>query len=376
MNIVSRGTAYRGEPGSATQSGSFPGICVLSEGRWLVCLRAAPTKAEMRGQHVLLTWSDDEGKSWSDPVRPFDSPSVNGKPGLFHSAHVTALDHNRCVAVLYWVDHSQPDLPFFNPDTEGLLDTKIFLSHSADGGASWSEPRLLDTAPFDMPTPITGPILLLGNGEWACQFELNKHYNDTEQWRHSAVLLFSADEGNSWTDHAIAGNDPDNRVFYWDQRPGVLNDGTVLNVFWTYDNVLSAYLSIHTRISRDNGRTWSDYLDSGVPGQPAPPVQLAGNAIVLAYVDRTEEPTIKARVSVDEGKSWPEPTETILYAQTPASQNRLKSSMQDAWSEMEKFSVGLPTAVRLNEREMLAVYYAGSHTDQTAIEWVRAALPD
>jgi hypothetical protein len=96
--------------------------------------------------------------------------------------------------------------------------------------------------------------------------ELNKAYYDTSVWRHSSVLMFSKDGGRSWPEHAITGHDPENRVFYWDQRPGVLRDGVLLDLFWTYDNRSAAYLNIHARESRDCGSTWSAMWDTGVPG--------------------------------------------------------------------------------------------------------------
>ena len=78
------------------------------------------------------------------------------------------------LATLLWVDDSDPNLPYFNEQTEGLLDSRILFAESADGGRTWSPPALMDTSPFNVPTPITGPVLRLPDGEWICQFETNK----------------------------------------------------------------------------------------------------------------------------------------------------------------------------------------------------------
>jgi len=310
---------------------------------------------------------------WSDPVRPFDPPAIDGRPGLFRAAYPTALGGDRVLATLYWVDHSDPSLPFFNEETEGLLDSRIFLAQSSDGGLTWADPALVDTAPFNIPTPITGPVLVLPSGEWACQFELNKPYYDRSEWRHSSVLMFSRDEGKTWPSHAIVSSDPENRIFYWDQRPGVLADGTILDVFWTFDRKAAAYLNIHARSSADGGRTWSDLWDTGVPGQPAAPVSLPDGRIAMVYVDRTASPVIKLRVSKDRGRTWPNETEMIVYQAEVASQTKAKSTMQDAWAEMGKFSVGLPATAPLPDGDVLVVYYAGPATDQTDIQWARVS---
>jgi hypothetical protein len=275
------------------------------------------------------------------------------------------------LAALCWVDYSDPALPFFNEQTEGLLDTRIFLSLSKDGGATWSAPRPIDTSSFKVPTPLTGPVLILPSGEWALQFELNKPYYDPDPWRHASVLMFSFDRGQSWPHHAIVSRDPANRIFYWDQRPAVLEDGYLLDVFWTYNRTTAEYLNIHARKSTSGGRSWSEFWDTGVAGQPSQPVSFSDGRIAMVYVDRRAAPAIKLRVSADGGETWPDITEMMLYQPDLASQSGKKSSMQDAWSEMEKFTLGLPATARLANGDFLVVFYAGPEPDLTDILWLR-----
>ncbi len=371
MLVSDQGIVCAGRPGTVRQSCAFPQVCVLPNGRWLCGFRAAPTKGATAGQRVLLTRSDDEGRSWQEPVGPFVPPPVEGRPGLFRTLALTSLGGPRVLAALCWVDHSDPSLPFFNEQTQGLLDSRIFLAESPDGGTTWSAPRRIDTAPFHVPTPITGPVLVLPNGEWACQFELNKHYDDPGTWRHKSVLIFSRDGGRSWPEHAVVTGDPENRIFYWDQRPAVLGDGRLLDLFWTYDNAAGRYLNIHARSSTDGGRTWSPLWDTGVPGQPAPPVSLPDGRIVMVYVDREGPPAIRARLSGDGGRTWPQATQVAIYETAMTSQTRNKSSMQDAWAEMGAFSVGLPATAPLPDGDVLVVYYAGPQTDCTDVRWAR-----
>lgn len=371
MQISDQGTVVFSEPGARRPSCAFPGICVLPSGRWLCTFRVAPAKQATTGQRVLLSVSDDEGHCWSAPHEPWSPPPVEGRPGLFRAGYLTALAGERLVAVLYWVDHSDPSRPFFNEQTQGLLDSRIMLSWSEDGGERWSTPQLVDTAPFHVPTPITGPILSLRNGDLACQFELNKPYDAPEVWRHRSVLLFSGDLGGTWPEHAITSGDPANRIFYWDQRPAVLGDGRLLDLFWTYDNEAGRYLHIHARTSADHGRNWSGMWDTGVSGQPGPPVDLADGSMIMVFVDREGPPAIKCRRSEDGGRSWPAGSEQVIYATGLLSQSREKRSMQDSWAEMSAFSVGLPTTARLDNGDVLVVYYAGPHADRTDIRWAR-----
>ena len=353
------------------QSAAFAGICVMPGGRWVCVFRAGQVKC-CNESVVMLTWSDDEGQNWTTPTAPWQPPELNGKPGQLRGGFVTALGGDELVAVLMWVDHSKPDRAFWDDDTESLLDTRMFLSRSADGGEMWSAPEYLDTYPIALCVPVTGEILLLPDGEWACQFELNKPYGVPGIWRHGSILAFSRDEGKSWPLFSVASNDPENRFYWWDQRPAVLSDGTILDVFWTLDNETAEYINIQARESKDDGRTWSEMWDTGIPGQPANPVSLRDGRIAMPYVDRTADPKIMLRCSADGGRSWPGETELILYASDIDRQTwESKSSMGDAWAEMMEFSVGLPRAAALADGDVLVVYYAGPATDHTGVEWVR-----
>lgn len=371
MKIIGQGIVFKSKSESDRQSCCFPSLSVLPSGRWLCACRAAPSKKGTAGQHVVVSWSDDQGRSWSKPVAPFKPPKVENKAGLFRGFHTTPLGGRQVLGALCWVDHSDPTLEFFNEKTEGLLDTRIFLTRSRDAGQTWSAPRLVDTYPIRKPLPLTGPILLTSDGRWACQFEVNKHYYDTRPWRHSSMLMFSSDRGRTWNEFVVVTNDPANRFFYWDQRPAFIGEKRMLDLFWTYDNRKAVYLNIHTRASLDNGRKWSAIRDTGVPGQPAAPVPLKDDRIAMVYVDRTNVPTIKARVSSDNGRTWPKKTETVIFRPPTVNQTRNKKTMSDAWSEMEKFSTGLPATARLPNGDFVVVFYTGPATDKTDIRWAR-----
>ena len=369
MIIAASGTVFTGNVDSDRRSATFPQICVTRTGRWICAFRAAPRKAGNAGQRVSLTHSDDSGASWSEPTEPFPPMTVEGRPGRMRIGALTALDDGQLLAAINWVDEPDPALPYFNEETEGLLYTRILLSSSRDDGITWSAPRLLDTSPFNVPTPLTGPVLNLHEHGLACQFELNKPYNDPEPWRHASVMLFSTDGGETWPEHAIAAQDPANQIFYWDQRPSLLPGWHLIDVFWTFDRKAARYRNIHASESLDHGRSWRPLWDTGVAGQPGPVVPLDGSVLAMPYVDRTAAPMIKVRHSVDGGRTWPAEGELILYSSEGDSQTSRKSSMQDAWAEMFKFSVGLPAATPLRDGGALIVYYAGPETDATSIRW-------
>lgn len=378
------GIVFSGSVGTSMQSSTFPGICVLSDGQWLCTFRSASAKRADIDQHVSICRSCDEGATWSQPENPFRVIDVDGNPGLFRAAYVTELQQGRLLAVLCWVDNTNPELPYFNERTEGILDTKICISDSTDMGITWSIPRLVTAFPYSkVPTPITGPILELPDGRLALQFEVNKPYYETTVWHHNSVIIYSSDGGDTWQESDIVTGDPENRVFYWDQRPGVLSDGSILDMFWTYDNGDTKYLNIHCRKS-GNGSSlheWGKLCDSGIPGQPAQPVDMGDGLIAAVFVDRTSIPAIRAatiRKSESTETDWTDwkVKPGFLYRhKANHNQQDDKHSMNDAWAEMGKFSLGLPAAARI-KRDLLVVFYAGSETDKTDIYWIRIPRKD
>lgn len=372
MIVEDAGEIFTGQPGGPFSSATFPMACVSRSGRWLCAFRAAPAKAPLAGQHVLLTWSDDCGKTWRQPFAPFSPPELNGRPGLFRFAGLTRLHGGRLMAALSWVDHSEPGAPYFNEATEGLLDTRVFLSVSADDGVTWTKPAPAETAPFNnVPTPLTGPIVRFEDDELCCPIEINKPYNDTAPWAHRSVLFFSTDGGASWPRHCVVTEDPENRVFYWDQRISLLPDGRLFNAFWTYDRADNRYLNIHTCFSDDRGRSWTALRDSGVAGQPGPVFALEDGELVMPVVDRNGPTRITVRRSEDNGTTWPDANTLTVYEAAGGAQSRDKASMQDAWAEMSAFSAGLPHVASLPGGGGVLVYYAGDSTDHTGIRWAK-----
>lgn len=375
MRIVGQGVVFGGRPKTDAASCAFPSICVTGSGRWLAGFRAAPAKMA-RSQRALVCWSDDEGRTWSTPVEPAaTAPEVNGKAGNWRAVACTPLGGLRVAAVLGWEDISDPLRPMFNEATEGIVDMKLFTTISEDGGAHFSKPVQVSCGRYaNVPTATTGAMLVLPDGRWAVPFEVNKHYDDPAPWQHASCLAFSGDRGKTWTaDIVDVHTDPGRRIFCWDQRHTVLPDRSILALFWTFDRKANVYLPIHSRRSIDGGHTWGPLLDTGVPGQPARPIGLPDGRVAMIYVDRTAEPKIKARLSPDGGKTWPTDSELLVHERTAHARSQTwdKQSMQDAWAEMNAFSIGLPDAVALPNGDVLAVFYSGDRPDLTDVLWAR-----
>ena len=185
MELLSQGTIFSAPPNTDAAGSCFPSIARLTDGKLLVSWRVGSQKDSADGR-ILLSRSTDEGRSWSEPENLSPGPWEE-EPGELHYAPLTVLGKNHLLAALMWVDRSDPVLPFFNPETEGLLPIRTWFCESRDGGRSWQDYRYMksDDTTIDStscrvrcgkmslqlgPLPITGPVLVLDDGKLACQF--------------------------------------------------------------------------------------------------------------------------------------------------------------------------------------------------------------
>lgn len=373
MQIIAAGTAVASRPKTDMASCAFPTVCVLPSGRWLVGFRGGPAKMS-RTQRALMSHSDDNGASWSDPVEVAPPLAIDGQPFTWRTVAFTPLGGKRVLASLCAENARDPLRPFFNEATEGLMDMKLFSAISEDSGHTFGKPFPVHCGKYNhVPTPSTGATLMTPDGAWATQFEVNKHYDEPAPWQHASVIVRSTDEGKTWSEAIDIHTDPNRRIFCWDQRVAVAGEKLVA-VFWTYDQQAGKYLNIHSRSSTDSGRSWGDLVDTGVPGQPARIAAVDRDTWVMVHVDRTSTPQIKARLSTDGGKTWPTAHDLLVHERPVHNQTWHKNSMQDAWAEMSAYSIGLPDAIRLPNGDVLVVFYTGNHQDYTDIAYARISV--
>ena len=346
-------------------------MALLPSGRILAGFRAAEIKTDPKHQKALLTWSDDGGVSWREAFEPFKLQEIDGKPGRGHSLYLLPLGGERVLLMANWVDHSAPELPFYDPSDEHLKDTRIFFCLSNDNGATWSLPQFIDTSEANGPTPLTGSPFRVAENTIACQFEINKYAHDPAPWIHRSALIFSRDLGKTWEEIVEVTRIPGK--YYWDQRPAAMNEpGKLINFFWTFDGSSQCYKNIHAALSTDNGENWSTPYDTGIYGQPGTPVDMGERGLFTIDIDRRESPVITVRISHDEGKTYKQSLR--ILQQSGKGQDSETMNLNQAWDEMYRFSTGHPHLLKISENKLWAYFYSGSSTDETAIHWMEIQL--
>jgi hypothetical protein len=156
----------------------------------------------------------------------------------------------------------------------------------------------------------------------------------------------------------VTGEDPTGRIFNWDQRAAVGPDGRVATFTWTYDSLEKRYRNIHRRLSVDRGRTWSGAADLGIADQAGRPAVLPDGGIVLPWVDRFGDRSIKVRYASALDAAFDPVSEVSVYRLQPEV-SRATQTTGELLAEMGVWTFGLPYAEALSAREVLVLYYAG-----------------
>ncbi len=142
------------------------------------------------GQQFLFTRSTDGGQTWSDPVQLDD-----GNDQLFHGAIDLAVDPK---GVLYaaW-------------DDDRLGRPITFMTHSTDGGATWSPGVRVDDGgcvQLSWSGAITMDDTELGQRDVLVALMDGRYYCEAS-WNYSDVFLTrSRDQGQSWSPNEQVSN--------------------------------------------------------------------------------------------------------------------------------------------------------------------------
>lgn len=383
MRIVSRGIVCdpRAEP-PARRICTFPSLARMQSGRLVCSFRTGSAKDSADEDNRVLV-SDNEGKTWQAVFDGFgDVPPGSG--GRIRCLTVSAAEGDCLLGSLNWLDRSDPSLPMFNPQSEGLLPTKVLFAISEDAGRTWSAALEIPMMPH-RGNAITGPILRLtdsvprssGHGRLALPYEAWKGYHDREPGRHHASLRISDDGGATWPELSIVAHDREGRVLYWDQRLGIAPDtGELVAMFWTHDRQTGQDWDIHIAWGEPDGRRWSKPVSTGIAGQICVPLPLGGGRLFAAYVHRRHPPTLRAVLSDDMGRTWDLAEELVFYEKElarPESGMGDKRDFADYWADMGIWTFGHPAPILLSDGNVLIAYYAGDQ-DVMGIHCARIAL--
>ena len=360
MKIVEQGTIYKGKPNTDNAKTCFPWLVQLSNGELLSSFQAAPVKNGIDSKAVLCR-SVDGGRTWTEPVNPFD-PMIDGKKCVIHLAYITELSPGKLIASILWCDHfGNPEFGFFNDETGGLLPTELCVAFSEDFGHTWSKLRCVEKGDLERePVPSMGPIHDLGNGCLIAPFETPKAYDDPGVWYHKAAYFISHDNGQTWPEYKIVAHDPQLRIMFADHRIANFGGEKLVDFFWAYDNINNKELNAYMSTSLDNGLNWTWPIETEIVGQPWP-IAVDENSLAVVAVDRNHSQTIKLYLSDNSGKSFDAAEPLTVYDHNTKTAEDNADVIEFLNAHLQWY-YGLPSGIKLNNGNIMLTWYAGDET--------------
>ena len=348
--------------GEHGQTAFFDSVRRLASGTWLSGYTAGKTKHHHEGT-IRISRSRDDAHTWETLPWQFEK-QLDGIPGSLAGAEMVEVEPGRVLLFSTWFDRTDPERPLFDPETEGILRSRMLACESTDEGDSWSNWR-------EIPTPgltgcaMTGPIVQWPGGTLGFNFESFKEFDDPTPVEPGAWMLLSEDGGQKFDRLFSVARHPDSLLYYWDQSlcPG-RGDGEFLGMFWTHNRTEKRYISVHFLAANTNGdRSASLTVETSIPGQIAAPLLLDDGRILAFVVDRDRPGTLKLWESCDDGATWADRLTVHTHdEQALLSQGSGKENVDFAefWEDMGKWSFGHPTLAKAGPDRVLATWYAGS----------------
>ena len=372
MHVLDRGVLYDAAAAPPHERfASFSQLERRADGRLVASFRVGSSK-DSADEDVRAMLGDASGAAWHPICHGFgDVPPGRGRMrGFGVTRTATGL-----LAALTWIDRSDATRPLADPLTQGILDSRVMVAHSADG-AGWSTPQALDLAPYTG-CVTTGAALVLHDGRIAVPYESWKAWGDARRGEHRAALALLHAADQRVAEIAIVAHDPTGRVLYWDQRVAVAPaDGRLVAMFWSHDRDAGQDLPIHIAWGTPDGRTWSAPRDTGIVGQICTPLPLPDGRLLALYVHRHDPPGLRAILSDDGGQRWDHAGELEFYRKQRAEAESGMGGRRgfgDYWADMSIWTFGHPVALLQPDGTVLVAYYAGDAT-HLAVHWARLAL--
>jgi len=243
------------------------------------------------------------------------------------------------------------------------------VCRSLDGAQTWTAPEVI---PTDIPGPfeITNPILALADGRWLAPAATLPH---PRRFGERVIVFESDDQGKSWPLHRIVLQDPEGKKGFFEQKLIEMAPGHLMSVAWTVS--LGDYLDDenHFALSHDGGNTWGPAHSTGIRGQTMTPLWLGGDRLLVVYNKRYGQQAVMMCIVRFTENSWHVEFEDVLW-DAQATRDGPQAGA-DGIDEFHHIRFGLPSAVRLDGENLLAVHWCREN-DIFGIRWTRLRLVD
>jgi hypothetical protein len=288
---------------------------------------------------LLFARSFDHGQNWTEAALLNSNGTTDSMPDELPAI---ATDKNGNWIVVW----------FSNEDLGGIAgsDRDIFFVVSADNGASWSSPALLNTnAAVDSGNEVFPGIATDGNGNWVATWQSTDDMGGTVGTDEDAFFSLSTDNGSSWSPPALL-----NTTGTSDSEPDFIpsiamdDSGNWYVVWYTSEDIggtSDAETDIFFTKSTDYGANWTaptlvnsnGTTDSSEDREPQLAIDDAGNLLVAWHTDENIggagiDQDVYFVMSSDGGSTWTDPT--LLNS------NGTTDEGDDSWHALTVYGAG------------------------------------
>ena len=369
LNVIDYGILYENPlPQLRSRNGYFPSIVVLDDGTLLASF-AVGEAFESVDLTTVLSKSSDEGKTWTYLGPIYDKSRADVAVSDFFK--ITNAGGGRLIAFGYEYLRENSELPIGNPETGGVLESRMVFLESFDEGNTWDNISLIPST-FAEPIEASAPITVLKNGTLVSPIANFFNWDGQCSAGLHGRLLRTEDEGKTWDDSVITMEFPGRNTAIWEQRLCELENGNLILIAWNEVLETGERLPNHYVISKDGGRSFNKPLSTGIMGQASNIMHIGDNKVLALHCIRrdTDRPGIYGYiVDLAKGK-WDILSKEIIWEpQVPV---KADNSMAAVFAFL-KF--GQPSAVKLKDGNYLITNWF-VEDGRGKIAWHRLKIED
>lgn len=351
MKVISSSIIYDNPlPQLRSRQAAFPNIAELGDGTLVASYQIGEAFESVDGTSYV-SFSRDGAKTWDGPYQMFDKSAE--KVPITDCCKVTSLGGSRLVGIGYEYDRPNPELPIGNPQTGGLIDDRVYITRSEDGGKTWSKHEEVPNA-WGHHTEASAPITVLKNGDWISPITGFPDWEGNMSSRLCGRMLHSSDQGRTWNDDTVCMEFEGDCVTCYEQRCCQLDSGAIVVIGWNENVKTGQRMTNHYTISYDNAKTFSKPMDTGIMGQASSVCAIGGEKLLALHAKRrdTDRPGIYGYiVDLSDGK-WNIQEELLIWEPNTPVVKDLKAA------EIFSFlKFGQPGAIRLKNGNIIMSHW-------------------
>lgn len=335
----------------------FPGGTRLKDGS-LLLLFVAGDSFESADQHVVKARSFDNGQNWIFEGNLYDHSSLPFSMPFSDCCKPTLLENGEIIATGYGYIRDLPEMGLSDyAEKYGRFpEVRNFLIHSCDNGQTWNGPEFIHHRYDGL--ELSGPALAIHNKKlliFAPPFTI-----DPQKQRG---LCFACEFGvTQWREIGVFFDKPG--VAPWEVRSCQLASGRIVLVIWAYDLIRQQHLNNQLVFSDDNGKTWSQPLDIGLPGQ-ASNLAAIGNKMYLVQTRRegSECGIYLHRLELNRDSVSIKESCCLMNA------NNLASDTGRIEKQFQSLKFGQPSLIYISENKYLLLFWRADENSYWIESW-------